>query len=158
MREGEIDMAIGLTTSGAVRDTRHHWMEQLVWVGTPGARIDANSPIPLVTYGEECILHRVAIGALNQLHRAYTLLYVGPSILGITAATTGGLGFSVVPRGRAADFPNLVIHESDALPVLPAINCGIYLREGSGSDLREQFADVVAEFMGPARASPRSAA
>jgi DNA-binding transcriptional LysR family regulator len=158
MREGELDVCIGLSTTGAVRDTRHHWIEQLVWVGRPDMKIDAGTPIPLVTYGEECILHRVAVGALDQLHRSYALLYVGPSILGIASAAMEGLGFSIVPRGRAGDFPGLIIREDDALPALPPINCGVYLREGSGSNLREQFADIVAEVMAPARMSPRSAA
>ena len=147
-----------MSGTGSVRDARHHWIEQLVWVGTLDARIDSNSPIPLVTYGEDCILHRVAIGALNQLHRAHTLVYVGPSILGITAAAMGGLGFSILPRGRVRDFPNLVIREDEALPALPVVNCGVYLREGAGSDLREQFADVVCEFMTPSRPSTRSVA
>lgn len=158
MREGELDVFIGLSTNGAVRDTRHHWIEQLVCVGRPDVKVDSNLPIPLVTYGEECALHRVAIGALNQLQRTHTLRYVGPSILGISTAAIEGLGPSILPRGRAADFPNLIIREDEALPSLPSINCGIYLREGPGSNMREQFADVVAEIMAPARASPRSAA
>lgn len=158
MREGELDVFVGLSTTGAVRDTRHHWIEQLVWVGRPEVKVDPNSPIPLVTYGEECVLHRVAVGALNQLQRAYTLLYVGPSILGISTAAIEGLGVSILPRSRAFDFAGLIVREDDALPALPSINCGVYLREGSGSNLREQFADVVAEVMTPSRASPRSAA
>jgi DNA-binding transcriptional LysR family regulator len=158
MREGELDVVIGLSTTGAVRDTRHHWIEQLVWVGRPDMKIDADTPIPLVTYGEECVLHRVAVGALNQLHRTHNLLYVGPSIFGIASAAMEGLGFSIVPRGRAEDFPGLIIRDDDGLPALPPINCGVYLREGSGSNLREKFADVVAEVMSPLRASPRSAA
>ncbi len=158
LREGDLDMLVGLSATGAIRDARHHWIEQIVWVGTPDMRIDSESPIPLVTYGEECILHRVAVGGLNAVHRSHTLVYVGPSIFGIASAVTGGLGLSVLPRGRARDFPNLIIREDEALPLLPSINCGIYLRHGSGSDLREQFADVLYECMMPSRVAPRSAA
>ncbi|HVX99212.1 MAG TPA: LysR family transcriptional regulator [Pseudorhodoplanes sp.] len=158
LREGEIDILIGLSNAGVVRDARHFWIEPLVWVGSPVLRADREQPIPLATYGEDCILHRVAVGALNEIHRAHVLVYVGPSILGIVSATGGGIGFSVVPRNRAGDFPSLVIREDEALPRLPAINCGVYLREGAGSDLREQFADLVADILAPSRASPRSAA
>jgi len=158
LREGEVDVLIGLSNTGVVRDARHFWIEPLVWVGSPALRADAAQPIPLVTYGEECILHRVAVGALNEMQRAHTLVYVGPTILGIASAATGGIGFTILPCGRAGDFPNLVIRDEEALPHLPAINCGVYLREGSGSDLREQFADLVADILAPSRASPRSAA
>lgn len=158
LREGEIDVLIGLSNTGVARDARHFWIEPLVWVGPPDLRADAAQPIPLVTYGEECILHRVAVGALNEMQRSYTLVFVGPSILGLASATKAGIGFAVLPRGRAGDFPNLAIREEEALPRLPAVNCGVYLREGTGSDLREQFADLVADALAPPRASPRSAA
>jgi DNA-binding transcriptional LysR family regulator len=158
LRGGDLDIVIGLSNAGVVRDARHFWIEPLVWIGSPALRADPSAPIPLVTYGEDCILHRVAIGALNAVQREHVLVYVGPSIYGIASATAGATGFSVLPRGRVGDFPNLVIHEEEGLPRLPAINCGVYLRDGTGSDLREQFADLVADILGPSRASPRSAA
>ncbi len=159
LREGDLDMLVGLSATGGVRDARHHWIEPLVWVGIPSLQLNPAQPVPIATYGEDCILHRVALGALNEAQFQHTLIYVGPSIFGIASYVTGGTALSVLPRGRARDFPNLVIREDESLPRLPSVNCGIYLREGTGSYLREQFADLVAQTLAPNQDSAgRSAA
>lgn len=149
LRESEIDILVGLSMNGPVRDTQYSWIEELVWVGAPSSPIDAALPLALVTYGEECLLHRIAVGALNDARRNHDLVYVGPSILGIASAAAAGLGFTVLPRGRAGDFFGLTVRNDQSLPPLPKVCCGIYTREGAGQDLREQLADLIAAHLRP---------
>ena len=144
VREGELDILVALTANGTLRDAYRSWSDELVWVGAPSLHIEPGQPLPLVTYGEECIMHRVAVAALNSARCEHELVYVGPGILGITAAVAAGAGLTVLPKSRAGDFGNLAIRQDEWLPKLPIATWGIYLRDGIGHEMREQFSDAVA--------------
>jgi DNA-binding transcriptional LysR family regulator len=152
LREGETDLAVWVSGTGPVLDTPHYWTEPLVWVRGPTTRIDPARPVPLVSYGGECLFTRHAMTALSDMGRESELSFVGSSLLGLGAAVAAGFGVMALPRSRA-DIPGIKIWQDAPLPKLPDIFCGIYVRAGAESDDREQIANAVAAALRPDAAS-----
>ena len=123
LREGDADLAIWVSSTGPTLDTRYYWTEPLVWVHAPSTRIDPDRPVPLVSYGEECLFTRHAIAALSQADRKCELAFVGSSLLGLGAAVAAGFGVMALPRGRA-DIPGIEIWHDAPLPKLPDTSAG----------------------------------
>jgi DNA-binding transcriptional LysR family regulator len=148
LREGDGDLAIWVSQTGPAIDTRYYWTEPLVWVRAPSTGIDSGRPIPLVSYGEECLFTRNAMLALSQAGRDSELTFVGSSLLGLGAAVAAGFGVMALPKSRA-DIPGIEIWQDAPLPKLPDIFCGIYVRDGADVEEREQIADSLAAVLRP---------
>jgi DNA-binding transcriptional LysR family regulator len=148
LREGEADLAVWVSATGPVLDTRHYWTEPLVWVRGAATLLDPVRPVPLVSFGGECLFTRHAMTVLSQAGRESELTFVGPSLLGLGAAVAAGFGVMALPRSRA-DLAGTKIWEDPPLPKLPDIFCGIYVRGGAESEDREQLANVIAAALRP---------
>src|SRR5262245_9356407 len=55
LREGDLDVAVWVSSTGPAIEARHYWTEEVVWVRAASTQLDPNQPIPLVSYGEECL-------------------------------------------------------------------------------------------------------
>ena len=157
LRQGELDLMIGLSESGIVLDARHQWMEPMVWVREPNFDLDPDAPVPLVSYGEDCAFHRAGIAALNAARRPFEVVFVGPSEASILAAMKGGLGVSVMARSgaRAA---GIDIWENPPLPPVGDLYCGIYLGETGDRPVLEELADAIFHNLAPKSAELRTLA
>ncbi len=148
LREGDLDLAVWVSATGPTADARHYWTEELVWVRSPSMRLDPARPVPLVSYGEECLFTRSAIAALNEIGRGAELVFTGSSIVGLGAAVAADFGVMALPRSRV-NIPGIAIWEDAPLPRLPEIFGGIYMRPGGEQEDREQLADAIAEGLRP---------
>ena len=160
LREGVADLAVWVSSTGPVLDTRHYWTEPMVWVHSASTRVDPSRPVPLVSYGDECLFARNAMNALSQVGRECGVAFVGSSLLGLGAAVAAGFGVMALPRSRT-DIPGVTIWEDAPLPKLSDIFCGVYVRSGADIEEREQIADAIATALrddGPRRAAVALAA
>ena len=155
LREGDADLAIWVSSTGPAIDTRHYWTEPLVWVHSASTRIDPARPVPLVSYGEECLFTRNAMAALSHAGRECELAFIGSSLLGLGAAVAAGFGVMALPRGRA-NIPGITVWDDAPLPKLPDIFCGIYVRDGVDVEERNEIAQTVAAALRP-ESSPEPA-
>ncbi|MEI8151696.1 MAG: LysR family transcriptional regulator [Hyphomicrobiales bacterium] len=148
LREGDADLAIWVSQTGPMLDTKHYWTESLVWVNSPSTRIDPTGPVPLVSYGDECLFTRSAMAALSAASPECEVAFVGSSLLGLGASVAAGFGVMALPRGRA-DIPGVTVWDDAPLPKLPDIFCGIYVRDGVDVEEREQIAETIAAALRP---------
>jgi DNA-binding transcriptional LysR family regulator len=148
LREGDADLAVWVSSTGPALDTRFYWTEPVVWVRTASTLIDPAQPVPLVSYGEECLFTRNAMAALSQAGRECELAFIGSSLLGLAAAVAAGFGVMALPRGRA-NIPGITVWEDAPLPKLPDIFCGIYVRTGTDVEEREQVAESLMAALRP---------
>jgi DNA-binding transcriptional LysR family regulator len=151
LREGDADLAVWVSATGPALDTRFYWTEPVIWVRAGATRIDPDRPVPLVSYGEECLFTRNAMAALSQTGRECELAFVGSSLLGLGAAVAAGFGVMALPRGRA-DIPGITVWDDAPLPKLPDIFCGVYVRDGADVEEREQVAELIAAALRPPEA------
>ncbi len=97
LRGGSLDVMVGLSTTRP-HDARHAWAQETVWVRGLTTEFDPNRPVPLVTYGEPCIYHRIAVQALKKAGLDWEDVFTGPSMISLSSAIVAGLG-------RYADHP-----------------------------------------------------
>jgi DNA-binding transcriptional LysR family regulator len=155
LREGTADLAVWVSSTGPTLETRHYWTEPLVWVRGPATQLDPERPVPLVSYGDECVFTRNAVTTLGEAGRECELMLVGSSIVGLAAAVAAGLGVMALPRSRA-DIPGISIWTDAPLPKLPDIFCGIYTRGGADPQDCEPIADAIAAALRMDRSRNRS--
>jgi DNA-binding transcriptional LysR family regulator len=150
LRSGELDLFIGLSMTPPP-DARHCRSEEVVWVRGPATRIDPSRPVPLVSYGEPCVYHRLAVTALKLAGLDWEDVFTGPSMNSLEGAVAAGLGVMAVTRRRAGEI-GLTIWDDAPLPRLPDLYSGIYIREGGARAVYEQLADEIAAAIDASRA------
>jgi DNA-binding transcriptional LysR family regulator len=142
LREGDLDLAVWVSVTGPAIDTPYYWTEPMVWMHSGSTRIEADRPVPLVSYGEHCLFTRLAMTALSKVNRECELSFVGSSLLGLGTAVASGFGIMALPRNRT-EIPGVTVWEDAPLPKLPNVFCGIYLRQGSSIEERDEIASVL---------------
>lgn len=153
LRQGDLDVALIVSGAGPHEDALHHWTEPMVWVHAALTRIDPAAPVPLISHGDKCRMHRHVGEALERAGRAYRLSFTETSITSLASAVGAGLGVMAVPR--CASLPaDLAIWDAAPLPRLPEIVCNICVRSGA-HEAADRFAkDLAAAFaIGPGKAA-----
>ncbi len=143
LRSGSIDVLVGLSLNPPP-DAHHVAVRDTVWVRGVSTHLEFDRPVPLVTYGERCSFHRVAVAALKNAGLHWEAVFTGPSIASLSNAVAVGLGVMPVLRCLASEV-GLIIWEDAPLPKLPDIYSGIYVREGGARSVYEQLAGDIAE-------------
>ena len=148
LREGTTDLAIWASSTGPSQDTRYFWTEPLVWVHAPSTVIDPARPVPLVSFGEDSLLGRVAMNALSQAGLSCEKTFSAFSLIALANAVAAGFGVMPLPRSRAG-LPGISVWENAPLPTLPDIFCGVYVRDGADIEEREQLAEAIVAALNP---------
>lgn len=143
LQQGDFDLVITMTTSQLALEARHVWLEDTAWVCSRATKLDPDAPVPLVSYGEEAICHRVALSALRRAGRDFDVVFTSHSLISLVEAVDAGLGVMVVPRPRVTRV-KLIAWDDAPLPKLPQLYCSILLREGGDRALLEELADHLA--------------
>lgn len=144
LAQGDVDVVMAVTDTPPAIKPRHLWRRQAVWVHSPATRVDPDTPVPLVCYGEDCACQRVAVAALRQAGRGFEFVYTSRSLVSLAAAVAAGFGVMVMPRGRAVK-TDLAIWDDAPLPKLPELYCGIFVRDGVTWKAIEELADFLGE-------------
>jgi DNA-binding transcriptional LysR family regulator len=156
LRSGDIDLLMGLSMAPP-HDARHRRAQEVVWVRGAATRIGRDQPVPLVSYGESCVYHRLAVTALQSAGFNWEDVFIGPSFTSLSNAVTAGLGVMAISRRRATGAA-MTIWEDTPLPKLPDLYSGIYIREGGARAIYEQLADeIAAAFLNSAGSLPATA-
>jgi DNA-binding transcriptional LysR family regulator len=98
LERGEIDLALfkrDAEETGSIAA----WPERLHWITSRRRPVDfRREPLPLAVFEQGCLYRNRAIHALETVGRAWQIAYTSPSILGIQAAVSAGLGVSILPE------------------------------------------------------------
>jgi DNA-binding transcriptional LysR family regulator len=148
LRQGDIDLAVAISSSKPSIEAQHLWIDQAVWVRSDATQLDPVGPVPLVSFGEDCSCRYTAVNALHRVGRECDFVFTSRSIASLEAAVLAGLGIMVLPRSRVQQ-TSLSIWEDAPLPELPQLYCGIYLRQGGNRAALEELADDIAATLRP---------
>jgi DNA-binding transcriptional LysR family regulator len=143
LRNGNLDLMIGLTTNKP-HDARHVWPQETVWVRGLATELDPDRPVPLVTYGERCAYHQIAVQALKRAGLDWEEVFTGPTMISLSGAVVAGLGVMAVIR-RRADYHGMMPWDDSPLPKLSDLYNGVYIREGGTRAAYEQLADEIVD-------------
>jgi DNA-binding transcriptional LysR family regulator len=151
LKQDEIDLVLALVTDAPEDTARHYWREELIWAGAKTTRIAPDVPVPLISYRDGCICHRVATAALEKVGRTAELVFRASAAEALRGAAAVGCGVMVVPRGRVP--AELEAIDDGSLPPLPPVFCGVFVREGTDNATRHELADHLAQTLRPAAAA-----
>jgi DNA-binding transcriptional LysR family regulator len=146
LRQGQLDLAVALTTAGPALDARHYWREEVAWIRKPGTTVDPSGRLSIVTLREGGLMHRITVSTLNQAERDYEIVFTAAASVGLLAAVSAGLGVALL--GRREVPPGIEICDEPFLPKPPEVYCGIYLRERLDCEMLERLADAMADALG----------
>jgi DNA-binding transcriptional LysR family regulator len=144
LRLGDLDLILTLSGMKSDPDARSQWTEELVWVRGGSTPLDADGSVALVTCGEGCTYHRLAVEGLEKAGRSYQIALTAPGLADVISAVAAGLGVTVLARSR---IDTIDLSEDRMLPKLPDVVCSIYVREGGDREALEQLADALAEIL-----------
>jgi DNA-binding transcriptional LysR family regulator len=155
LRSGHLDLLVGLSVDQP-RDARYHQPLETVWVRGLTTAFDPNRPVPLVSFGEGCMYHRLAVQTLKMAELDWEAVYTGSSMMSLASAVVAGLGVMPIIRRRSSEF-GMMVWEDAPLPKLPDLHSGIYIREGGPHAAYEQLADEIAEILSVSAGGPLTA-
>ncbi len=147
---GELDLALVWDHDAA----RPHGVRlaelPLCWIGpavTDPARAaparDADGALPLVAFEAPCLFRSRATDALDRAGIAWTAAFISPSLAGLWAAASAGLGLMVrTPLGLPAGLRVLAPGEQ-GLPPLPPLSLSLYHAQGRPGPVAAALADIV---------------
>lgn len=150
MAAGELDLALAWDHDPA----RPHGVRlaelPLCWIGPAGpdpaqdARPrDADGALPLVAFEAPCLFRVRATAALDQAGIAWTSAFISPSLAGLWAAVSAGLGLMVrTPLGLPAGLRVMAPGEG-GLPPLPGLSLSLYHARGRPGPAVAALADIV---------------
>jgi DNA-binding transcriptional LysR family regulator len=146
LKDDDLDIVLALVIDKPI-EARHYWTEQLAWVRAEKTVLDADAPVPMLSYKDICVCHRIGVSALNKVGRSAELVFRATSAEWLRSAVAEGVGVMVVPRRRIPS--ELTACDDGSLPPLPDVYSGIFLGENCEDETIVQFADHLAAVMRP---------
>lgn len=119
---------------------------KMVWIAGENFSRRDDQDLPLVLLGPQCIFRRTAVEALNQAGIGWRIALVSPSLAGLWAAATAGLGITVrsnfgLPKTLTAGTTLF------GLPELPSIPVSLHLKDKEGHGATERFAEILRDLV-----------
>jgi DNA-binding transcriptional LysR family regulator len=144
LERGEVDLALfkrDAEETGGIAA----WPERLHWVTSRRRAVDfRRDPLPLAVFEQGCLYRDRAIHALETAGRSWQIAYTSPSILGIQAAVSAGLGVSILPE--IAILPeHMVLDAGDGFPPINDTQLALVAAPEASAASR-RLAEVLADF------------
>ena len=149
---GELDLV--LTLGGAQKKTAQLLTElPLHWIASPSFRDRPRQPLPLALFNPPCGCQIPGLDALESVGRSWRVAMTSPSLTGVWAAVSAGLGLtSRAELGLPTDVQIIEL----GLPPLGNIPITLHRRRGLRAPNAVRFAEITEELVGTyLRSRPR---
>jgi DNA-binding transcriptional LysR family regulator len=121
------------------------------WLARPNFSWDPSTPLPLVLFEPPCTFRRMALEALDREGLAWRISFSSPSLSGLWAAVSAGLGVTV--RTELATPPRVIRVRSSRLPALPPLAFGVEVAGEPPSRTVAELRGLLAELLRRAAAA-----
>lgn len=152
LRQGDLDLAVTISGSEPHSEARFHWREELVWVRAPHLILAEDAPVPLVSHGDKCHIHRQAVEALERAGRTCAQPFGDDSRVALRAAVAAGLGIMALPRCMS-QATGIAVWNDAPLPRLSPVVCNVCVRAGA-DEIVDRVAGMLADAMMSGRVPP----
>lgn len=141
---GDLDLV--LTLGGGQKKTAQLLSElPLHWIASPSFRADAKQPLPLALFSPPCGCQTPGLEALESVGRSWRVAMTSPSLTGVWAAVSAGLGLTTrAELGLPADVQTIEL----GLPPLGNIPITLHRRRGLRAPNAMRFAEIIEDSVG----------
>ncbi|MGS1106799.1 LysR substrate-binding domain-containing protein [Achromobacter anxifer] len=125
---GQLDIALAWDHGARLPHSQRLAELAMCWIGpaVPAPARDADGVLPLAAFEAPCLFRSGATEALDRAGIAWSPAFTSPSLAGLWAAVSAGLGLAVrTPLGLPATVRAMAPGEQ-SLPGLPAISLSLY--------------------------------
>lgn len=141
---GKLDLALTLGNSQKRTNTMlGAW--PLRWIAGPGFKDRPEEPLPLVLFEAPCIFRSRALDALDNVGRSWRIAMTSPSLTGLWAAVSTGLGLTV--RAENDGVPETVRLARTDLPPLGEIGITLHRRKGAKPPYMLRLTEITEELV-----------
>ncbi|MDR3100963.1 MAG: LysR family transcriptional regulator [Paraburkholderia sp.] len=138
LRNNELDLAISTRYDDAFPGVKLR-TSPMVWICAEDFIFNPAEPVPLVMADELSLFRKLSIAALDARHIPWRTSFISPTLTGIKAAISAGLGVTARTT-ELLDANMRVLTEADGLPRLPEVAFYLYVQPTCASPvLRELF-------------------
>ena len=139
------DLDVVLTLGGAQKKTAHLLSElPLHWIASPSFRDRVRQPLPLALFNPPCGCQTPGLEALERAGRPWRVAMTSPSLTGLWAAVSAGLGLTTrADLGLPADVQMIDI----GLPALGNIPIVLHRRRSLRAPNAMRFAEITEELV-----------
>lgn len=116
--------------------------EPLLWVTSQRAMVHEETPIPLALSHPSCIWRESAIAKLEEIGRAYRVLYSSRNFAAVGAAVLAGLAMTVLPESAIRSGMR-VLGPTEGFPPLPSCKIALVRNAGSMTETVAALADHI---------------
>ena len=140
------DLDVALTLGGAQRKTAHQLSElPLHWIASPSFRDRVRQPLPLALFNPPCGCQTPGLEALERAGRSWRVAMTSPSLTGLWAAVSAGLGLTTrAELGLPSDVQTIDL----GLPPLGNIPIVLQRRRSLRAPNAMRFAEITEELVG----------
>ena len=144
LERGELDVALIKRNRGESGGVAA-WPERLRWITSRRHPVEVHrGELSLAVCDQGCIYRERAIHALEANGSPWSIVFTSPSLLGIQAAVSAGLGVSILPE--IAVLPDhRVLGEAEGFPPVPDTEVALVAAPEANPATR-RLADALAEF------------
>ena len=139
------DLDVALTLGGAQKKTAQLLSElPLHWIASPCFRDRVRQPLPLALFNPPCGCQTPGLEALERAGRPWRVAMTSPSLTGLWAAVSAGLGLTTrAELGLPADVQTIDL----GLPPLGNIPIMLHRRRGLRAPNAMRFAEITEELV-----------
>jgi DNA-binding transcriptional LysR family regulator len=140
---GDLDLA--LTLGGSQKKTAKVLSElPLHWIASPKFKERANQPLPLALFNPPCLCQTPGLEVLEEVGRSWRVAMTSPSLSGLWAAVSAGLGLTArAELGLPADVQIVDL----GLPPLGNISIVLHRRRNLRATNAIRFAELTEELV-----------
>ncbi|MDR3485196.1 MAG: LysR substrate-binding domain-containing protein [Bradyrhizobium sp.] len=115
----------------------------MIWIGAKGGHgVNRKETLPLALFEPPCFFRQPAIEALEQVKQPWRLAFTSPSLSGLWAAATVGLGITArTPLSLPKQLMSL--GTESGLPQLPDIALSLYVADSSPSPAVARLREIL---------------
>ena len=144
IERGELDLALYKRDAGETGGIAA-WPERLHWVTSGKHPIDFHcDPLPLAMNEPACLYRNRMIHAAEAAGRAWHMAYTSPSLAGIQAAVSAGIGVSILPE-VAVLAGHRVLKTEDGFPAITDTEL-VLAAAPHASPATRRLAELLADF------------
>jgi len=145
--EGSLEIILHQDFTGtASAEDKVLWSEKLYWYATPAWRHESGKSLKLITWGPECYYRNLAEEKLRQSKIPFAVMLECPSVAGMLAAITTGLGVGILNQ-YSVDKAICNVYELDKLMPLPLVDCMLRLNKHRYNPAGEAFCEMLTRLM-----------